>query len=234
MDLPLVTGRERALIRQRRFDALGRWFVPQIITSLAVPPQAAVFVFFAGLIVLLWTIHKTVAIAITSAVVVSLLAWVITAAIPIMFTDCPYKSPLALVFNVICCQVIYPIVTSTESTLRSLSNAFKVRLHVADTNLRLPQSPEYYRPGLWQSIFFAIYRQLCNVQPAVELLRQRILCCSWLEMEKRETEIMHQEGFIRQVIQVIEGTAKTSSSFSINALVPCLFEPADPRTALLQ
>lgn len=52
-DLPLATGSERARIRQKRFDALNRWLVPQIIISLAVLLQASLFVFFGGLIVLL-------------------------------------------------------------------------------------------------------------------------------------------------------------------------------------
>ena len=98
-DLALFTGRERAHIRQGRFDALGRWFVPQIIMGLAVLLQAALFLFFSGLVVLLWTVNSTVAIANTSVVVVFVVIFIVTAIIPTFRTDCPYKSPIAWAFN---------------------------------------------------------------------------------------------------------------------------------------
>lgn len=100
-DLALVTGRERAHIRQERFDSLSRWFVPQIIMSLAVLLQAALFVFFSGLIVLLWTINSTVALANTSVAAFFLVAFLVTAIIPTFCVHCPYKSPLAWALNIL-------------------------------------------------------------------------------------------------------------------------------------
>lgn len=97
-DLPPVTGRQKAHMRQDRFDALDHWFIPQIIMGLAVLLQAALFLFFGRLIVLLWTINSSVAIANTLIVAFFLMAFLVTAIIPTIRTDCPYKSPLAWAF----------------------------------------------------------------------------------------------------------------------------------------
>ena len=100
-DLALVTGRERAHIRQDRFDALNQWFVPQIIMGLAVLLQVALFLFFSGLVVLLWAVNSTVAITSTSLVVFFLAAFLITAVVPTFCVHCPYKSPLAWALSIL-------------------------------------------------------------------------------------------------------------------------------------
>ena len=111
-DLALVTGRERAHIRQDRFDSLDRWFIPQIIMGLAVLLQAALFLFFSGLVVLLWTVNSTVAIINTLVVAVFLAAFLVTAVIPTFCVHCPYKSPLAWALSVLGSGVA-PIIEST-------------------------------------------------------------------------------------------------------------------------
>lgn len=94
-DLPLVTGQKRAQVRQRRFEALDRWCVPQIIVGLGLLLQAALFLFFGGLIVLLWRTNPIVAKATTSTVAFFITAFLLTAVLPVLSADCPYKSPLA-------------------------------------------------------------------------------------------------------------------------------------------
>lgn len=108
-DIPLVTGSERARIRQNRFEALDRWFVPQIIANLAVLLQAALFVFFTGLVVLLWTINGTAAKAVTTTVALFFVIFFAATTIPIFVTDCPYKSTLAWAFRVLVAWVVYPL-----------------------------------------------------------------------------------------------------------------------------
>ena len=108
-DLPLVTGCERARIRQNRFEALDRWFVPQIIANLALLLQAALFLFFTGLVVLLWTINSTAAKVITAAVAFFFVVFFAATAIPIFITDCPYKSTLAWAFRVLVSWGVYPL-----------------------------------------------------------------------------------------------------------------------------
>lgn len=100
-DLSAISGSERARIRQIRFESLDRWFVPQIILCLAVLLQASLFIFFAGLITLLWTANSLVAIAVTSTVALFLVIFLATTVIPIFIANCPYKSPLAWGFRVL-------------------------------------------------------------------------------------------------------------------------------------
>lgn len=109
-DMPLATGHQRAYMRQDRYDALDQWFIPQIIMGLAVLLQAALFLFFSGLIVLLWTVNPTVAITNTSVVAVFLAVFLVTAIIPTFRTDCPYKSPLAWAFNTLWCSAVSALV----------------------------------------------------------------------------------------------------------------------------
>lgn len=94
-DLPLVTGRERAQIRQTRSEALERWLIPQIIKSLALLLQAALFLFLFGLVVLLWKTNPAVAKATTSTIAIFISAFLLTIILPAFSADCPYKSPLA-------------------------------------------------------------------------------------------------------------------------------------------
>lgn len=124
-DLPLVTGRERARIRQNRYEALGRWFVPQIIANLSLLLQAALFLFFGGLIALLWTIDGTTAKAVTATVAFFFSVFFTATAIPVIVTDCPYKSTLAWGFRVLVSWILSPFLeflTCESALLLLLTN----------------------------------------------------------------------------------------------------------------
>ena len=86
--------------------------------------KAAIFLFFGGLLVLLWTHNSTVAIANTSIVTFFLVAFLITAVIPTIRTDCQYKSPLAWAFNTMWCSVSSVfVVPSLCKLLQRINNA---------------------------------------------------------------------------------------------------------------
>ena len=87
------TSRETARLRQYRLNSLIKWNVGAIILVPSVLLQVALFLFLTGLLVLLWTIHETVA-AVISALVGALFVFVvIVTLLPIFRSDCCYRSP---------------------------------------------------------------------------------------------------------------------------------------------
>ncbi|KAF5328255.1 hypothetical protein D9619_013374 [Psilocybe cf. subviscida] len=107
---------QRFAIFNARFDSLKRWHVPQIFAGLPLLLQAALVLFFFGLIEFLFTIQIAVAIPVAAAVAIPILFLGVTTALPTLqlYTmqlpyflrvndcapaPCPYKSPQALLFQ---------------------------------------------------------------------------------------------------------------------------------------
>ena len=94
------TSRETARLRQYRLNSLVKWKVGVIILVPSVLLQVALFLFLSGLLVLLWTIHETVA-AVISALVGALFVFVVTVTLlPLFSLDCCYRSPQAFGIHV--------------------------------------------------------------------------------------------------------------------------------------
>lgn len=84
--------RERTRIRQYRFDGLVRWRVNRIIMLLPLLLQIALILFFAGLLVLLWSLNIVVAGIVTVLIAIWIAFWLFTIVVPALHVDCPYKS----------------------------------------------------------------------------------------------------------------------------------------------
>ncbi|RPD54886.1 hypothetical protein L226DRAFT_435224, partial [Lentinus tigrinus ALCF2SS1-7] len=86
-------SRQSARLRQYRLNGLLKWRVGTIIAVLPILLQLASVFFLAGLLVLLWTLHSTVA-AIASLLVASFFTFFLSVTIlPVFKSDCPYRSP---------------------------------------------------------------------------------------------------------------------------------------------
>ncbi|KAI0656192.1 hypothetical protein C8Q70DRAFT_1056758 [Cubamyces menziesii] len=90
------TSRDTARLRQYRLDALLKWRVGTIVALLPIFLQLASALFFAGLLILLWTLHHTVAIVVTIVIGVLFGFVSVTVLAPAFSTDCAYRSPQAL------------------------------------------------------------------------------------------------------------------------------------------
>jgi len=78
-----VSARDALRIRQIRFDALRSWKVPQILAALPVILQAALLLFFAGLLTQLWNVTEyTTAGVVSAAVGLTLFIVLITTVTP--------------------------------------------------------------------------------------------------------------------------------------------------------
>ncbi|KAI0666606.1 hypothetical protein C8Q78DRAFT_1082875 [Trametes maxima] len=87
---------DMARLRQYRYDSLIKWHVPKIIALLPILLQAALALFFAGLLILLYNLHSSVAITVTILVGALILFTIATTILPAYYADCCYQSPQAL------------------------------------------------------------------------------------------------------------------------------------------
>ncbi|KAI3605859.1 hypothetical protein WG66_012389 [Moniliophthora roreri] len=117
------TAATEVSLRQLRRDSLGKWHVPQFIQSTSILLQGALLLFFAGIILLAWTLNS--ALFIVCLTICGLGAWfyIITTFLPFLteiLADArqrisgalsfrfinPYKSPQAWAMYHLCCWMI--------------------------------------------------------------------------------------------------------------------------------
>lgn len=80
-------------LRQKRFEAFEEYKVPAIIATIPALLEVALILFFAGLIVFLWTINRTVAGVSIAAIGTSITLAILATVLPVFRRRCPYKSP---------------------------------------------------------------------------------------------------------------------------------------------
>ncbi|KAH9886470.1 hypothetical protein C8Q73DRAFT_281363 [Cubamyces lactineus] len=89
-------SRDVARLRQFRLNGLRRWHVESIVAVLPVLLQLALGLFSAGLLVLLWNLHQTVAVVVACLVGVLFVFTTATSVLPAFRADCSYISPQAI------------------------------------------------------------------------------------------------------------------------------------------
>lgn len=94
---PAPTSQESARIRQFRHDSLTTWFVPELIAWLPVLLELSLVLFFVGLLHFLWSLHRTVALVTTIAMVIPLIFLVLTSILPLLFESYPHPAPHAVI-----------------------------------------------------------------------------------------------------------------------------------------
>ncbi|KAJ6625879.1 hypothetical protein B0H10DRAFT_2001191 [Mycena sp. CBHHK59/15] len=94
--LPNASGssRQRARQRQARFMHLQAWHVPGIINALPLLLHVALLLFFAGLVVLLWSIDLGITLATWIIVAFAYAFYFTSIAMPLFYPDCPYQHPI--------------------------------------------------------------------------------------------------------------------------------------------
>ncbi|KAI0363350.1 hypothetical protein BV20DRAFT_958459 [Pilatotrama ljubarskyi] len=93
--------RESTRLRQYRLDNLIKWRVDIVVLAIPVLLQLALAFFLAGLLVLAWTLHHTVA-AITTVFIALLAIFTLaTMLLPSVKSSCAYLSPQALVLDTV-------------------------------------------------------------------------------------------------------------------------------------
>lgn len=102
---PLSPPRENVLVRQFRLEAWELWDVTIVVSMALALLEIAMTLFLVGIIILLWTLDSIVAICVTVASSVFLLAQAVVTVLPIVFRRCPYRTPaawtLVLIFTLV-------------------------------------------------------------------------------------------------------------------------------------
>ncbi|KAG9074200.1 hypothetical protein FRC06_010860, partial [Ceratobasidium sp. 370] len=88
-----LTGQpyQQARKRQRRWDGLKEWRVPEVIMFLPSLLHLALF----GLTVYLWNIHLGAAIPVLLITIASAVAYGVSTMLPLLYEHCPYSTPLS-------------------------------------------------------------------------------------------------------------------------------------------
>ncbi|RPD61518.1 hypothetical protein L227DRAFT_546481 [Lentinus tigrinus ALCF2SS1-6] len=95
------TSRQSARLRQYRLNGLVKWRVGTIVVIPPILLQLASVLFLSGLLVLLWTLHSTVA-AVVSLLVASFFTFFLGVTIlPVFKGDCSYRSPASVAMYVV-------------------------------------------------------------------------------------------------------------------------------------
>ena len=90
------TSREIARLREYRLQGLTKWRVDMVVAVLPLLLQVALGLFLAGLLILLWNLHHTVACVASALVGTLVLFSVCTTVLPLLQPDCAYLSPQSL------------------------------------------------------------------------------------------------------------------------------------------
>ncbi|KAL0956669.1 hypothetical protein HGRIS_002800 [Hohenbuehelia grisea] len=93
--LDLGSAHERVRHRQQRLMRLKAWFIPNIVDALPICLHFALFLFFAGLIALLWPISFGISMSIAVLVVVIFGFYILSIILSTHYSDCPYRHPLS-------------------------------------------------------------------------------------------------------------------------------------------
>lgn len=95
--IPNYSGspRYRARQRQRRHMQLRKWHVFTLINSLPILLHAALLLFFAGLIVLLWSGDLAITLATFIIVALAYLFYMGSMWVSLIYPECPYQHPIS-------------------------------------------------------------------------------------------------------------------------------------------
>ncbi len=127
------TSRESARLRQYRFNGLLKWRVGTVVVVLPILLQLASVLFLAGLLVLLWTLHNTVA-AITSFLVALVFTFFLGfTLLPVYKSDCSYRSPASFaIYAVLRCirNEVLRAIRGVCKVIYGLSMEWEMFIHV--------------------------------------------------------------------------------------------------------
>ncbi|KAG8693385.1 hypothetical protein FRC08_009138 [Ceratobasidium sp. 394] len=98
-----LTGQpyQQARKRQRRWDGLKEWKVPEVITFLPSLLHLALLLFAAGLAVYLWNIHLGAAIPVLVITIASVVVYGVSTMLPLLYEHCPYSTPLSKLVDIL-------------------------------------------------------------------------------------------------------------------------------------
>ncbi|PBK62935.1 hypothetical protein ARMSODRAFT_558636 [Armillaria solidipes] len=104
--LPSGTPRDRSFTRQFRYAGFQKWRVQVIIGLLPVFMHLALAIFLVGLVIFLHPFRQALSWAICAGTGLVYTMYVVAAILPILFPQCPYRTPLCDLIYVAFCRFI--------------------------------------------------------------------------------------------------------------------------------
>ncbi|KAK0232175.1 hypothetical protein EDD85DRAFT_102576 [Armillaria nabsnona] len=95
MLVPSGTPRDKCRVRHFRYIGLRQWRVDFIIGLLPVLMSSSLALFLVGLVIFIVPLHVTISCVIGALTFISFVAYGVTNFLPILYLDCPYKTPLS-------------------------------------------------------------------------------------------------------------------------------------------
>lgn len=105
------TSREAARLRQYRLNNLGKWYVGDIIAVIPMLLLFSLYLFLAGLLLLLWTLHP--AVASVASVLVGILTIFTNGAntMPLFNDGCAYITPQGFLMHAVLKNIVVPSIS---------------------------------------------------------------------------------------------------------------------------
>ncbi len=104
--LPSGTPRGRSFIRQFRYAGFQKWHVQVIIGLLPVLMHLALAIFLSGLVIFLHPLRAVLSWIICAGTAVVYTAYVLAVILPVIFPQCPYRTPLCDLVYVSFCRIV--------------------------------------------------------------------------------------------------------------------------------
>ncbi|KAK0449634.1 uncharacterized protein EV420DRAFT_780242 [Desarmillaria tabescens] len=93
--VPSGTPRDKCRVRHFRYMGLRQWRVDFIIGLLPVLMSSSLALFLVGLVIFIVPLHVTISCVIGALTFISFAAYGVTNFLPILYLECPYKTPLS-------------------------------------------------------------------------------------------------------------------------------------------
>jgi hypothetical protein len=90
-----VDSKKRALIRNLRYAGVGKWKMAEIIAVLPILLHSSVFLFFAGVIAWLRSVHQVISWICVTGATTAAVFYLITVLLSANLDDSPFRSPVA-------------------------------------------------------------------------------------------------------------------------------------------
>ncbi|SJL04754.1 uncharacterized protein ARMOST_08124 [Armillaria ostoyae] len=124
--LPSGTPHDRSFTRQFRYTGFQKWHVQVIIGLLPVLMHLALAIFLVGLVVFLYPLRQALSWVICAGSVLIYTAYVVATILPILFPQCPYRTPLCDLVYVSVCRIV-PRVTWSRYTNEDFLSSYRQR-----------------------------------------------------------------------------------------------------------
>lgn len=124
--MSIVTGtpRERAFIRQFRYDGLKKWCVPTIVGIIPIILHLSVIMFLTGLAVFLAPLSAALSCTVAGITITIVLLYLVSTVLPLFTPQCPYRTTFT--------NLIYYLhktaIQSTWTGLYSLEHRFQTSM----------------------------------------------------------------------------------------------------------